>query len=179
MLLYAIGICLFLLISCEPSMTTASPPQTNPNINRQDLTCPETSLPWNISYLPNDSKNVINQIDAILQNTGLAGQGETILSLSGQYGINPAFALSMFRKEATFALNNTPAYRNKNPGNINATGGCRGLAANQPCNGVYGEISTDGRFGKYQTMADGIKAYYSLLSSEYHYSARLGARVAN
>lgn len=165
--LLTIGLCFFLLVGCEPSKTTEIPLQVDPNISRQDATCPGTSLPWDLSYLPNDSKSTIDQINIILQNTGLTEQGEAILTLSKQYGINPAFALSMFRKEASFAAHDTRAYSNNNPGNINATGNCKGLQANQSCNGVYGEISTDGRFGKYQSMADGIKAYYVLLSSEY------------
>jgi hypothetical protein len=73
----------------------------------------------------------------------------------------------MFRKEATFAQPNTRAYINNNPGNIIATGNCRGLPRGSNCNGIYGEISTDGRFGIYASMKDGIKAYFKLLNNEY------------
>jgi hypothetical protein len=162
-----ISLYLFVLTSCNPPTTVVSPPENSPTASIPKITCPETSLPWDIEYLPDDSQSIVNQINAILDNTGLAGQGDTILDLSKQYEINPAFALAMFRKEASFADPRYRAYSNNNPGNIKATGDCKGLPANQSCHGIYGEISTDGQFGKYLTMADGIKAYYLLLSSEY------------
>lgn len=163
---------LFVLSACTPPPSSESPPpdippQNDDNGSNQQLTCPETSLPWNTEYLSNDSNSMIDHTNTILENTGLAGQGETIINLSKQYGVNPAFTLAMFRKEASFADPRYRAYRNNNPGNINATGNCRDVSPNEPCSGVYGEISTDGRFGIYQTMADGIEAYYLLLSSEY------------
>ena len=119
---------------------------------------------------------LLQTIESILKNTGLAGSGNAILSNARQYGVNPAFALAMFRKEASFAAANTRADRNKNPGNIIATGNCRGLPADSSCLGAYGEISTDGRFGKYPSMAAGIQAYFTLLFNEYkpgaHYNCR-------
>jgi len=123
--------------------------------------------PWDISWIPADSQVAINNIDAILQGTGLAKQGSIILQYAKEFGVNPAFALAMFRKEASFAQPNTRAYRNNNPGNINATGECKGLPAGSSCSGIYGEIGTDGRFGKYASMADGIKAYFMLMNREY------------
>jgi len=166
-ILLATSLCLLIVGCTPPTETTSSSDKNSQDVIRQAPACPETILPWNINYLLNNVKDVVERTNIILQNTGLAEQGETIINLSKQYEINPAFALSMFRKEASFASRNSAAYRNNNPGNITATGNCQGLAANQSCNGYYGEISTDGRFGKYQSMADGIKAYYVLLSSEY------------
>jgi|YNPMSStandDraft_1061717.scaffolds.fasta_scaffold63298_1 hypothetical protein len=126
-----------------------------------------TPSPLDVNWIPSDSQFVANKIDIILDGTGLSGEGGTILQNAQQFGVNPAFALAMFRKEATFAAPGTRAYNNKNPGNIIATGNCRGLPAGSSCIGYYGEISTDGRFGVYPSVADGIKAYFTLLSAEY------------
>jgi hypothetical protein len=123
--------------------------------------------PWDISWIPTDSQFMVNNIDAILTGSGLEGQGAAILNDAQLYGVNPAFALAMFRKEATFAASGSRANTNNNPGNIIATGDCRGLAAGSTCSGAYGEVSTDGRFGVYASMADGINAYFQLLSNEY------------
>lgn len=123
--------------------------------------------PWDTSWLPTDRSHVVGKIDQILSGSGLEGQGEAMLTYSLQHGVNPAFALAMFRKEASFAMPGTRAYTNKNPGNIIATGDCRGELAGTACTGVYGEISTDGRFGIYASMQDGIHAYYLLLEREY------------
>ncbi|MBN1316372.1 MAG: glucosaminidase domain-containing protein [Anaerolineales bacterium] len=126
-----------------------------------------TPEPWDTSWLPSDTQYITGRIDKILSGTGLDGKGEEILKNSNEYGVNPAFALAMFRKEAIFAKVNTRAFENKNPGNIIATGDCRGLPNGSSCNGFYGEISTDGRFGIYDNMNNGIKAYFSLLNNEY------------
>ena len=126
-----------------------------------------TPSPWNTDWLPEDNQLTIDRINGILNRSGLAQQGSEILKYSKELGINPAFTLAMFRKEANFAKPGTRAHNNKNPGNIIATGECRGLAAGSSCSGNYGEISTDGRFGIYASMADGIKAYNTLLSREY------------
>jgi hypothetical protein len=126
-----------------------------------------TPSPWDISWLPPDPQYVVSNIDNILSGTGLDGKGQQVLVNSQQFGVNPAFALAMFRKEAVFARPDTRAYKNKNPGNIIATGDCRGLPVDSSCSGYYGEISTDGRFGIYASMDDGIKAYFTLLSNEY------------
>lgn len=123
--------------------------------------------PWDVSWLPSDSPLVIDRINTILSSTGLEGQGAIILESAQEFGVNPAFALAMFRKEATFAAPNTRASSNNNPGNIIATGDCRGKPAYSTCQGIYGEVSTDGRFGIYSSMEDGIKAYFMLLNKEY------------
>ena len=127
--------------------------------------------PWDTNWIPSDtpadSLYVTEQIDKILSGTGLEGQGESILKYSKEYGVNPAFALAMFMKEASFARPGTRAYRNNNPGNIIATGDCRGKPKGSLCIGHYGEVSTDGRFGVYESMSDGIKAYFWLLANEY------------
>ncbi len=126
-----------------------------------------TPSPWDTSWVPSNMQFVVSQINTILKGTGLAEYGSDIMQNSQEYGVNPAFALAMFRKEANFATPNTRAYNNRNPGNIIATGNCRGLPADSSCNGNYGEISTDGRFGVYASMSDGIKAYFMLLNNEY------------
>jgi hypothetical protein len=127
----------------------------------------KTASPWDVSWLPEDSEGVAGRIDGILVGTGLAGRGQIILDNARNSVVNPAFALAMFRKEASFANPTTRAYANNNPGNINATGGCKGLSAGSSCSGVYGEVGTDGRFGIYASMKDGIAAYFRLLSREY------------
>ena len=160
---------LLILSSCssEPTEQAAQPTAAPaiPAAARQS--CPESALPWDINWLPADTVNAVIVIDRILDGTGLEGLGATSLNLSTQHGINPAFALAMFRKEATFAADGTRARRNNNPGNIIATGECRGLPANSACSGNYGEVSTDGRFAVFASMASGTEAYYLLLASEY------------
>ncbi len=123
--------------------------------------------PWDTSWLPEDQELVVGYINNIISGTGMENTGSAILQDAFTYGVNPAFALAMFRKEASFAKVGTIAYANNNPGNIIATGGCRGLVAGSACNGNYGEISTNGRFGVYSTMQDGVSAYFMLLNREY------------
>jgi hypothetical protein len=127
----------------------------------------KTPAPWDVSWIPSDSQHMASKIDSILDGTGLSGQGKIILRDAQENSVNPAFALAMFRKEATFAKPGSRAYSNKNPGNIIATGNCRGLPAGSSCSGNYGEVSTDGRFGVYASMPDGIMAYFRLLRTEY------------
>ena len=128
--------------------------------------------PWDTNWLPVDHELVIANINAIISGTGLENMGASIIENALAYGVNPAFALAMFRKEASFAKVGTIAYANNNPGNIIATGACRGLAAGSSCSGNYGEISTNGRFGIYETMQDGIEAYFMLLNREYQPGSR-------
>ena len=80
--------------------------------------------PWDISWLPGDENFAIHQIDVILEGPGMDGQGNAILKYSKEFGVDPGFALAMFRKEAIFASSNTRAHNNKNPGNIIASGDC-------------------------------------------------------
>lgn len=129
--------------------------------------CSSETDPWDIRWLSLDSSTQIQKINEILGTSGLEGEGETIFLNSQRYGVNPAFAMAMFRKESSFAARQTRAFRNRNPGNIIATGNCRGLPAGSTCSGYYGEIATDGRFGIYPTFSAGIEAYYKLLNSEY------------
>jgi hypothetical protein len=128
--------------------------------------------PWDTTWLPADHEVVIANINAIIIGTGLENMGASILQNALAYGVNPAFALAMFRKEASFAKLGTISFANKNPGNIIATGACRGLTAGSSCSGNYGEISTNGRFGIYGTMQDGIEAYFMLLNREYQPGSR-------
>lgn len=157
-----------LLVGCglsHPISSTVT--QTESVVTPTAFDCNSSILPWDISWLPKDNNEVIQQIDKILSGTGLAGYGETILNASQEYQVNPAFALAMFRKEASFAAPSTRANKNNNPGNIITTGNCRGMPAGANCKGIYGEISTDGRFGVYPNMDSGILAYFDLLNSEY------------
>ena len=127
----------------------------------------ENPDPWDTLWLPNDSEFVAENINNIVGDDGLAGEGSIILMFALEYGVNPAFALAMFQKEANFARKGTIANAYKNPGNIIATGDCWGKPSGSLCTGIYGEISTDGRFGIYESMQDGIKAYFMLLAREY------------
>jgi hypothetical protein len=126
--------------------------------------------PWDVSWLPTDRRGerALDQaIDAVLADTGLRGQGTTIRVNAQRHGVNPAFALAMFRKEAGFATRGTLAHSNRNPANIIATGACWGEPKGTRCKGIYGEVSTDGRFGRYASMADGIEAFFVLMEREY------------
>jgi len=157
-------LCLFLLVGCGL--------ETENGAARTQATCPEIALPWDIDWVPTDVNVVINRIDVIVAGSGLTEQGKAILDYSLEYGINPAFALAMFRKESSFAESHTRAYRTNNPGNIIATSDCRGLPSGSSCSGTYGEIGTDGRFGVYASMEDGIRAYFALLAAEYKPGSR-------
>jgi hypothetical protein len=125
--------------------------------------------PWDVSWIPSDpnaQNRIIAEINAIVTdpsaggsaNSGLAGHGGTILyyslnSIAGNpAGVNPAFALAMFRKEANFARPGTIAYNQNNPGNLRC---------------CYGAIGVQNGFAVYATMDDGIKAYFWLLQYEY------------
>lgn len=126
--------------------------------------------PWDVGWLPDDRRaaRALDQaIDAVLEGTGLHGQGATIRENAQRHGVNPAFALAMFRQEAGFAARGTLARSNKNPANVIATGGCWGKPQGARCTGFYGEVSTDGRFGRYARMADGIEAFFALMEREY------------
>lgn len=128
--------------------------------------------PWDTSWLPDDHDFLVDNINTILAGKGMEGTGETILEAAFEYSVNPAFALAMFQKEAGFAKPGTMANANNNPGNIIATGNCRGKPAGSSCTGNYGEVSTNGRFGIYESMIDGIRAYFMLLSREYQPGAK-------
>ncbi len=126
--------------------------------------------PWDTGWIADEEgarRGAARAVDAITAGTGLDGQGTVLIEAALAHGVNPAFALAMFQKEAGFAAPGTRAYRNNNPGNIIATGQCRGLAAGSTCSGAYGEVGTDGRFGVYASMADGVEAYFRLLAREY------------
>ncbi len=122
---------------------------------------------WDVSWIPADSQPLEGAIDLILKGTGLSGLGHKIIEYSKKYGVNPILALAMFKGESSFAFRGTRAYVNNNPGNIIATGNCRGSPKGSFCRGIYGEISTDGRFGVYASMVHGIKAFFIMLSTEY------------
>lgn len=161
---------ILILLIFSSTMSACLPANQNTPVEAQPVNqpkCPDTSNPWDIFWLPSDKQGTVNQLNSILNGTGLSGQGNTIINLSVEYQINPAFALAMFKKEASFAIEGSRAYRNNNPGNIRPTGDCKGKAGGSACNGLYGEISTDGSFGIYPDMVAGIKAYYMLLNSNY------------
>ncbi len=123
--------------------------------------------PWDVSWLPSDQNQVINTINSIVTDpsaggspdSGLAGYGSTILyyslnSIGGNpAGVNPAFALAMFRKEANFARPGTIAYTQNNPGNLRCAG--------------YGMIDCQNGFAVFASMEDGIKAYFWMLQYQY------------
>jgi hypothetical protein len=126
--------------------------------------------PWDVRWLPDErrGRRALDQaLDAVLEGTGLHGQGATIRENAERHGVNPAFALAIFRQEAGFARQGTLAQRNKNPANIIATGDCWGQPEGARCTGTYGEVGTDGRFGRYASMADGIEAFFLLMEREY------------
>jgi hypothetical protein len=123
--------------------------------------------PWDTSWLPAGHKSVIAAIDSILDGSGLPGQGAALLENALTFGVNPAFILAMLRKESLFAMPGTPAFQNNNPGNLLATGTCKGLPAGAKCFGAYGETSTDGRYGVYPGMVDGLHAFFMHLTYEY------------
>jgi len=123
--------------------------------------------PWDVSWLPGDQNQVINAINSIVTDpgaggspdAGLAGYGSTILyyslnSIGGNpAGVNPAFALAMFRKEANFAKPGSIAYTQNNPGNLRCAG--------------YGMIDCQNGFAVFASMEDGIKAYFWMLQYQY------------
>jgi|GEM_PF-3470930 hypothetical protein len=145
------------LVLQAPTTTNTSPRDSGPD-------------PWDTSWLPSERSRVIGAIETIITssetggspNAGLKGFGQAILDYAlaeiepGRAGVNPAFALAMFRKEANFATYGAAA-GNKNPGNIICAG-------TRP---LYGATSCNGRFGVYPSMDTGIKAYYWLLQYEY------------
>lgn len=132
-----------------------------------EIDCENIDSPWDVSWINGNPSDMSVPVDQILLGTGLAGNGDSIIKYAKEFGVNPAFALAMFRKEASFAAEGTRARKNNNPGNIIATGDCRKQAAGLGCSGVYGETSTDGRFGVYPSMDSGIRAYFLLLNREY------------
>lgn len=73
--------------------------------------------PWDTRWLPPDHRYAAARVDGILAPTGMAGQGTLIAETGVKMGVNPAVALSTFRKEASFAAPNTSARTNNNPGN--------------------------------------------------------------
>lgn len=94
------------------------------------------------------------RINDILRGTNLAGKGDLIARLARQYDIPAELALAMFRKEASFAQTGTLAERNNNPGNIRFVG-------------QAGATSGAGGFARWNSMDEGIEAYFKLLDSGY------------
>lgn len=161
---YILSLLILLLSGCTTTYHIEIPLTTQQSQNIiSSYDCRASFSPWDIIWLPTDPGFIIQQIDNILSGSGLSGSGNSIYYDALDKQINPAFALAMFRIEASFAAPGTRANRNNNPGNIIATGECRGKPAGAACSGVYGEISTDGRFGVYANMQSGIQAYFRLL----------------
>ena len=123
--------------------------------------------PWNINWLPVDHQHIIDKIESILNGTGMSGKGSLVLHYGLQYMVNPAFGLAMLRKESNFDQPGTQSNKNNDPGNILASGGCENASAGDICIGLYGEISTDGKWGVFQSLDEGIKAYFMMLNEEY------------
>lgn len=94
------------------------------------------------------------RIDDILRGTNLAGQGNLIANLSRQYNIPAELALAMFRMEAGFAQTGSLAQRNNNPGNIRF-------------NDQEGATRGANGFARWNTMEEGISAYFRLLDRGY------------
>lgn len=94
------------------------------------------------------------RIDDILRGTNLAGNGDLIARLSRQYNIPAELALAMFRKEASFAANGSLAARNNNPGNIRFVG-------------QEGATRGASGFARWNSMDQGIEAYFGLLDRGY------------
>lgn len=94
------------------------------------------------------------RINDILRGTNLAGQGDLIARLSRQYNIPAELALAMFRKEASFATDGSLAARNNNPGNIRFVG-------------QEGATRGAGGFARWNSMEQGIEAYFGLLDRGY------------
>jgi hypothetical protein len=130
-----------------------------------------TPSPWDISWVPADAAGrnaIIVAIGSIVSSpaeggaadAGLRGHEASILeyalaSIDGNpAGVNPAFALAMFRKEANFARPGKIAYSQNNPGNMR-------------CTNFYGETGCQNGFAVFGTMRDGIRAYFWLLTREY------------
>lgn len=130
--------------------------------------------PWDVSWVPTSEfgrLNFIASMQSIIRSPAHGGgstsplidRASTILhyclvSIDGNPGgINPAFAMAMFRMEANFARDpESLAYLNKNPGNLICTS-----------SHYYGEVSCNGRFGVFASWREGIKGYAWLLTRQY------------
>lgn len=138
--------------------------------------------PWDIGYLPNDYNGLVDEINAILEEyegldseafIGLKGKGELILrcclyfrrGLAPQSisGVNPAFALAMFRMESSFAKSTTRAYRWRNPGCIKCGVDRYGHFRNRRLEAV----GCESEFAMFRSMDDGIRAFFWLLNENY------------
>jgi peptidoglycan L-alanyl-D-glutamate endopeptidase CwlK len=93
-------------------------------------------------------------INNILKGTNLEGKGELISQLSKKYNVPAELALAMFRMEAGFARTGTLAQQNNNPGNIRF-------------NNQDGAVRGAGGFAKWNSMDQGIEAYFKLLDRGY------------
>lgn len=94
-------------------------------------------------------------VDDILKGTGLEGQGAAIASFASRYNVPIPLALSMLRKEASFNAPGSLSNRNNNPGNLRDPGG------------YYGGSGMNGGFRVYDTLEEGLEAYFKLLDREY------------
>ncbi|WP_345725011.1 peptidoglycan DD-metalloendopeptidase family protein [Herpetosiphon gulosus] len=92
-------------------------------------------------------------IDSVLSGTGMEGQGSTIQALSQKYGVPAELALAMWRKEAEFAKPDSIAGRQNNPGNMIYTG-------------KWGDKQSNNRFAQFDTMEQGMEAWFKLMSSD-------------
>lgn len=92
-------------------------------------------------------------IDSVLGGTGMEGQGATIQALSQKYGVPAELALAMWRKEAEFAKPDSIAGRQNNPGNMIYTG-------------KWGDKASNNRFAQFDTMEQGMEAWFKLMSSD-------------
>jgi peptidoglycan hydrolase-like protein with peptidoglycan-binding domain len=93
------------------------------------------------------------KLNALLKNSGLAGQGEHMLAMSKKYNVPVELALAMFWKEAQWNTTGV-APGNNNPGNLRFAEWERELG------GV-----PNGGFTKFPSVAKGVEAYFRLLGS--------------
>lgn len=101
-----------------------------------------------------DDQKVAEKTDAILKNTGMAGKGSLLLSLSRKYAVPMELALAQFAKEAQFNTTGV-APRNNNPGNLRFTGN-------------WGDDKKgEGGFAHFPSLDAGIEGYFMLMSNNY------------
>jgi len=69
------------VIGCNLQLTSSQIPEVNPAVLYNTPDCPETSLPWDVGWIPVDTPSIANRINTILEGSGLAGQGTILLNL--------------------------------------------------------------------------------------------------
>ncbi|HEX8474474.1 MAG TPA: peptidoglycan-binding protein [Pyrinomonadaceae bacterium] len=98
---------------------------------------------------PTPPSDAVARLNRMLRGSGLEGKGELMLRLAERYDVPVELALAMFRKEAQWNTTGV-APRNNNPGNIRFVG-------------QQGAVRGAGGFARWQTVDEGIEAYFKLL----------------